>query len=132
MIEVKRAYDPAGENDGLRYLVDRLWPRGLKKETLRLDGWLKEVAPSGDLRRWFAHDPTKWREFRRRYFAELDALPQAWRPILQNARRGKVTLLFSAKDTARNNAVALMEYLNRQLRIAPAAPRRQTLVGAGR
>lgn len=115
MIRVKRVYDPAGREDGARFLVDGLWPRGLKKEALELDGWLKEVAPSGGLRRWFAHQPARWEEFRRRYFAELDRNPPAWKPLLEAARRGTVTLLYAARDTERNNAVALKEYLESKL-----------------
>ena len=104
------AYPPA-DDDGARFLVDRLWPRGLKREALKLDEWLKEAAPSDSLRRWFGHDPKKWEEFRRRYFEELDRRPDAWRPILESARNGAVTLLYSAKETRQNNAVALKEYL---------------------
>lgn len=115
MIRVKRVYDPAGREDGARFLVDGLWPRGFKKEALKLDGWLKEVAPSGGLRRWFAHQPARWEEFRRRYFAELERNPAAWKPLLEAARRGTVTLLYAARDTERNNAVALKEYLESKL-----------------
>ena len=111
MIRLKRAYDPPADDDGARFLVDRLWPRGLKREALKLDEWLKEAAPSDSLRRWFGHDPKKWEEFRRRYFEELDRRPDAWRPILESARNGAVTLLYSAKETRQNNAVALKEYL---------------------
>jgi uncharacterized protein YeaO (DUF488 family) len=92
-------------------LVDRLWPRGVKKQSLRLAGWLKEVAPSDALRKWFAHDPAKWQEFQRRYFAQLEENPKGWQPILRAAREGRVTLLFSAKDTEHNNAVALQTFL---------------------
>jgi uncharacterized protein YeaO (DUF488 family) len=113
MVRIQRTYDPPQPDGGARFLVDRLWPRGVKKEALRLDGWLKDVAPSDDLRRWFGHDPDKWQEFRRRYFAELDGKPTAWQPILDAARRGNVTLLYSAKDTAHNNAVALRAYLEK-------------------
>ena len=112
-ISVTRVYEPAAATDGARYLVERLWPRGIKKEALRLEGWLRDVAPSTELRRWFAHDRAKWAEFRRRYFAELDAAPAAWRPLLDAARQGPVTLLYSAHDTRCNNAVALLEYLQR-------------------
>jgi uncharacterized protein YeaO (DUF488 family) len=84
------------------------------KEALRIEGWLKDVAPSDDLRKWFGHEPAKWDEFRRRYFAELDAKPEAWQPILKAARRGNVTLLYSARDTEHNNSVALKEYLEKQ------------------
>jgi uncharacterized protein YeaO (DUF488 family) len=113
MIKVKRAYDPPESDDGTRFLVDRLWPRGVKKEDLHLDGWLKDVAPSDDLRRWFSHDPAKWEEFQRRYFAELDGKPDALRPIRDAARQGNVTLLYSARDVEHNNAVALRAYLER-------------------
>jgi uncharacterized protein YeaO (DUF488 family) len=111
MIKIKRAYDPPARGDGKRFLIDRLWPRGVKKETLRLDAWLKEVAPSDALRRWFGHDPAKWDEFQRRYFAELDARPDAWHPILRAAQRGNVTLIYGARDTEHNDAVALKAYL---------------------
>jgi uncharacterized protein YeaO (DUF488 family) len=114
MIQVKRAYEPAARNDGKRFLVDRLWPRGVTKEALRLEAWLKDVAPNDDLRKWFGHKPAKWDEFRRRYFAELDARPETWRPILEAARRGNITLLYGARDAEHNNAVALKEYLEKQ------------------
>jgi uncharacterized protein YeaO (DUF488 family) len=110
-IQTRRVYDAVEAGDGFRVLVERLWPRGLRKEALRLDRWLKEVAPSDELRRWFAHDPARWDEFRRRYFAELDAKPEAWQPLLEAARGGPVTLLYSARDTEHNNARALQEYL---------------------
>lgn len=113
-IRTKRVYEPAAAEDGVRFLVDRLWPRGVKKEPLRLDGWLKDAAPSDDLRRWFKHDPARWREFQRRYGAELDQRPAALRPILDAAARGPVTLLFSARNVEHNNAVALAEYLKRR------------------
>ncbi len=110
-IKLKRAYEPAAPGDGVRYLVERLWPRGMKKAELRLDAWIKDVAPSGELRRWFGHDPAKWREFRRRYARELEAHVGAWEPILAAARRGPVTLLYSARDTEHNNAMALKGFL---------------------
>ena len=113
MIRVKRVYDPPDHGDGTCFLVERLWPRGVKKETLQLDGWLKEVAPSDALRRWFGHDPAKWEEFQRRYFAELDDKPAAWQPIVVAARQGRVILLYSARDKERNSAVALKLYLER-------------------
>ncbi|WP_448601186.1 DUF488 domain-containing protein [Thermoflexus hugenholtzii] len=116
MIKVKRVYDPVEPDDGRRFLVERLWPRGIKKEALRMDGWLREVAPSDRLRRWFGHDPRKWEEFRRRYFAELEAHPEAWQPLLEAARAGNVTLLFSARDPSYNNAVALREFLEGKLK----------------
>lgn len=120
MIQLKRVYDrargPASGKEGSRYLVERLWPRGMKKEALKLDAWLKDVAPSDELRRWFAHDPAKWAEFRRRYFAELDARRAAWAPLVKAARRGRLTLLFSARDVAHNNAVALKDYIESHLK----------------
>jgi uncharacterized protein YeaO (DUF488 family) len=118
VIQVKRVYDSPTPDDGTRFLVDRLWPRGVKKESLQVDQWLKEVAPSDALRRWFAHDPGKWNEFRRRYFAELEGTPDAWRPIVEAARRGTVTLLYSARDTQHNNAVALKDYVGKRLAAA--------------
>jgi uncharacterized protein YeaO (DUF488 family) len=114
MIRVKRVYEPAAPDDGARFLVERLWPRGVKKEALPLDGWLRDVAPSTALRQWFGHDPSRWEEFQRRYAAELDTRPEAWRPLLEAARRGPVTLLYSARDQEHNNAVALQRYLARQ------------------
>lgn len=111
MIKLKRAYDPATAGDGTRYLVERLWPRGKRKTELRLDAWLKEVAPSDALRRWFGHEPAKWKEFQRRYFKELDAHAAAWEPIIQAAHHSVVTLVYSAHDTEHDNAVALKEYL---------------------
>lgn len=114
MIRVKRVYDPAAPGDGLRILVERLWPRGVKKENAKLDDWLKEVAPSTELRKWFSHDPAKWLVFQTRYRAELDTHPEAWQPILAAAKKGKVTLLFSSHDTEHNNVVTLKKYLEDQ------------------
>ena len=111
MIKLKRAYDRASRDDGVRYLVERLWPRGIKKSELRLDGWLKDVAPSPELRKWFGHDPEKWTRFRQRYFTELRANQQSLEPLRTAARRGAVTLVFSSHDTEHNAAVALREYL---------------------
>lgn len=116
MIRVKRVYEPQEPDDGARFLVDRLWPRGVKKEALRLDGWLKDAAPGDALRRWFGHDPARWDEFQRRYRDELDGRPEAWRIIVEAARRGDVTLLFSARDAEHNNAVALKAYLDARLK----------------
>ena len=115
MIQTKRVYEPPARGDGTRFLVERLWPRGMKKEELDAQAWLKDAAPSTELRQWFAHDPNKWREVKRKYFAELSKEPQAWEPILQAARKGNVTLLYSAHDTAHNNAVALKEYFDKKL-----------------
>jgi uncharacterized protein YeaO (DUF488 family) len=111
MIQAKRAYDAPEEVDGTRFLVDRLWPRGIKKEDLRIDGWLKEVAPSDDLRKWFDHDPDRWEEFRDRYAKELDEKSDALDPIREAARQGDITLVFAAKEPEHNNAVALKAYL---------------------
>jgi uncharacterized protein YeaO (DUF488 family) len=115
MIQLKRAYDPAAKSDGARFLVERLWPRGVKKISLQVEAWLKDVAPSTGLRQWFAHDPGKWLEFRRRYFEELEANPTAWQPLLAAARRRRITLVYSSHDTEHNNAVALKEFLQRHL-----------------
>ena len=116
MIKLKRAYDAVSRTDGTRFLVERLWPRGLSKATLQLAAWLKEAGPSTALRKWFSHDPEKWREFRRRYFRELDSRPETWRPIASAARRGTVTLVYSSHDTEYNNAVALKEYVQAKSR----------------
>lgn len=116
MIHLKRAYDPPEASDGARFLVERLWPRGIKKTSLPIESWLKDAGPSTELRKWFSHDPAKWDEFRRRYFEELAANPDAWEPVLQAARRGTVTLIYSSHDTEHNNAVALQEFLNKRLR----------------
>ena len=112
-IKIKRAYDPPARGDGKRFLVDRLWVRGMTKEKLQLDAWLKDVAPSDALRKQFHHDPARWDEFQRRYFVELDAHPDAWQPILQAAQRGNVTLVYGARDAEHNNAVALKAYLEK-------------------
>jgi uncharacterized protein YeaO (DUF488 family) len=130
MIKVKRAYDAVSRTDGSRFLVERLWPRGLSKPTLQLDAWLKEAGPSTALRTWFSHDPEKWREFRRRYFRELDSRPEAWQPITAAARRGTVTLVYSSHDTEHNNAVALQEYL-RDANKRPTAAQRGSRAPAG-
>jgi uncharacterized protein YeaO (DUF488 family) len=111
MIKLKRVYETEDPDDGVRYLIERLWPRGVKKTSLRIDGWLKDAGPSTELRKWFSHDPAKWQEFRRRYFAELDRTPDAWAPIRDAARHGTVTLIYSSHDTEHNNAVALKEYV---------------------
>jgi uncharacterized protein YeaO (DUF488 family) len=111
MIKLKRYYEPTGKADGSRFLVERLWPRGVKKESLPISGWLKEVAPSTELRKWFSHDPERWKEFRRRYFVELRNHDQALKPLLDKARHGTVTLIYSSHDEEHNNAVALKDYL---------------------
>jgi uncharacterized protein YeaO (DUF488 family) len=124
MIKLKRAYEPATSGDGTRFLVERLWPRGVKKASLHLDAWVKDVAPSDALRRWFGHDPKKWAAFRRRYFGELDAHGEAWEPLLKAASAGRITLVYSARDRAHNNAVALKGYLEaRMAKTAGGDPR---------
>lgn len=116
MIQAKRVYDPPLPSDGVRLLAERLWPRGVKKEALKLDGWLRDAAPSTALRKWFNHDPAKWQEFQRRYAGELDRKPEAWRPVLDATRKGAVTLLFSSRDAGRNNVIALKTYLELQMK----------------
>ena len=116
MIQLRRAYDRIDADHGKRFLVERLWPRGIKKTELRIDGWLKDVAPSTALRQWFSHDPAKWNEFRRRYFAELDNNAEAWGQLLHAAQRGRVTLIYSSHDQEHNNAVALKDYLDAKLK----------------
>ena len=115
MISIKRAYERRARGDGRRILVERLWPRGIAKESLEAYAWMKEVAPSTELRKWFAHRVERWPEFRRRYIQELNAKPDTWTPILDAARRGAVTLLYSAHDTEHNSAVVLRDYLTRRL-----------------
>jgi uncharacterized protein YeaO (DUF488 family) len=110
-IKVKRVYDDPSAEDGIRILVDRLWPRGLKKEAARLDDWLKEIAPSNELRKWFGHDPDRWEEFKARYFHELERQNEAINKIKEKASSSTITLLFAARDETHNNAVALREYL---------------------
>ncbi len=116
MITLKRAYDPISRSDGTRFLVERLWPRGLTKAKLQIDAWLKEAGPSTALRKWFGHDPEKWDTFRARYARELDSRPEAWQPIVSAARRGTVTLVYSSHDAAHNNAIALQQYLRAKVR----------------
>lgn len=112
-IEIKRAYDPAARSDGTRILVDRMWPRGVRKDEAAIDLWLKDIAPSTPLRRWFGHREGKWDAFKERYFHELDAQPEALEQLRKAVRGGHVTLIYGAKETRYNNAVALREYLQR-------------------
>ncbi|OAJ71145.1 hypothetical protein A7976_06830 [Methylobacillus sp. MM3] len=112
-LTIKRIYEPAAPKDGFRILIDRIWPRGLSKASASVDLWFKTLAPSTELRQWFGHDPEKWVQFRQRYFAELDGQAEAVDQVLKMAKRRRVTLLYGAKDTLHNNAVALMEYLDR-------------------
>ncbi len=114
MIHVKRVYDAPSPEDGFRILVDRLWPRGLKKEKAQVDLWLKDIAPSNILRKWYGHDPEKWDEFRKRYSKELEDQSKAVQTVLALLRQGSVTLLFSSRELHINNAFALKEYLESQ------------------
>jgi uncharacterized protein YeaO (DUF488 family) len=111
MIKIKRVYDQPSQNDGKRILVDRLWPRGLKKEDAHIDEWMKEIAPSNELRKWFNHDPDKWAEFKKRFFTELQGQRGMVEEIVNLARNGTVTLLFGSKEERFNNAAALKEYI---------------------
>ena len=110
-LRLKRAYEPAAEDDGVRILVDRLWPRGVSKAKAALDDWMKDVAPSTELRKWFGHDPGRWPEFRRRYRGELRQHPQELDRIRELARSGHVTLVYSAHDEQHNDAVVLKNVL---------------------
>ena len=111
-LRVRRVYEPVSDDDGVRVLVDRLWPRGLSKEGARVDLWLKDIAPSHELRRWFGHDPAKWKEFRRRYAAELALVPDTVGQVRTLASRGPVTLLFASQELEFNNAQALLAVLS--------------------
>jgi uncharacterized protein YeaO (DUF488 family) len=111
MLKVKRVYEPPSREDGKRILIDRLWPRGLKKEEARVDEWLRDLAPSTELRKWYGHDPAKWTEFKKRYKKELDKQSDLLERIKTAARKGTVTLVFAAKDSEHCNAAALKEML---------------------
>jgi uncharacterized protein YeaO (DUF488 family) len=115
-IGLKRAYDAPATSDGWRVLVDRVWPRGITKDDLQVDAWLKDLAPSTDLRKWFGHDPKKWDEFKRRYSRELEQRSDALGQLAERAKVGRVTLVFGTKGTEQNNAVVLKEHLERQLK----------------
>lgn len=115
-IEIKRVYEPPEPSDGFRILVDRLWPRGLKKEAAHIDLWMKEIAPSTDLRRWFNHDPEKWKEFKKKFEAELKKGEAIQELIGQIKQHKKVTLLYAAHDEQHNQAVVLQLYLQKQLK----------------
>lgn len=114
MIRIKRVYDPPNEKDGLRVLVDRLWPRGLTRENAEVHLWLKEIAPSDELRKWFGHDPQKWEGFCRRYEQELKMNEDAIRILQEKIKGRRVTLLFSAKDEGHNNAIVLKRFLEKE------------------
>jgi uncharacterized protein YeaO (DUF488 family) len=117
MIHIKRVYEKSLSSDNIGYmiLVDRLWPRGLARDKVRVDLWLKDIAPSDQLRRWFGHDPAKWEAFKERYFAELESKPELVQIILDEAKGHSICLLYGAKDETHNNAVALKELLDRRL-----------------
>ena len=112
-ISLKRAYEPPEPSDGCRILVERLWPRGVSKQDAKIDLWLKEAAPSTELRRWFNHEPDKWPEFKRRYFKELASCEEALQPIRERVRAGRVTFVFASREQRFNNAVALKEYVQK-------------------
>jgi uncharacterized protein YeaO (DUF488 family) len=120
VIQVKRAYEDASAKDGVRFLVDRLWPRGVTKTSLKIEAWLKDASPSNDLRKRFHHDVSNWGEFCRHYHAELEKNPTSWLPIIQAARTRPVTLVYGARDTEHNNAVVLKEFLDHKLGKVPA------------
>lgn len=115
MIQLRRVYEEGSTHEGTRFLVERLWPRGIQKKDLQEYIWQKDAAPSSQLRKWFHHDPEKWPEFQERYLAELKASPEGWKPILDAARRGTVTLLYSSRDQEHNNTIALKRYLEKKL-----------------
>jgi uncharacterized protein YeaO (DUF488 family) len=110
-LQLKRAYESPADTDGMRILVDRLWPRGLSKATAKIDFWAKEVAPSNELRRWYQHEPEKWPEFRHKYLAELQSNPEPVQELIANIGNRNATLLFGSKEVRLNNAVVLKEYL---------------------
>ncbi len=111
MVQVKRIYDPASSEDGKRIYVDRLWPRGLKKSDALFDEWLKEISPSNELRKWYGHDPAKWQEFKKRYKKELEDKKETLERVRKEAKRRNITLLYSTRETERNTAIALKEFL---------------------
>jgi len=114
-VQIKRAYDPPEKSDGKRYLIDRLWPRGKTKTSLKLEAWIKEVAPSNALRKWFGHKPSRWKEFEKRYLTELKAMdPAVWKPLSLSARKEKITLVYGAKDPLHNQAVVLAKFLSKK------------------
>ncbi len=113
MVKTKRIYDQASLADGKRILIDRLWPRGIKKEEAKIDEWLRDIAPSTELRKWFSHDPAKWQEFKKRYKRELQDKAELVSKLKTEAKKGTITLLFAAKDTEHVNAVVLKEVLDK-------------------
>jgi len=124
MIRIKRAYAPPAPEDGYRVLVDRIWPRGIRKSELVIDQWLKEAAPSTGLRKWFGHSPERWEEFCRRYYQELEGRPQVIAELRRHAREGNLTLIYATRDDVHNNAEVLRQFLQGapSCRVDPAAP----------
>jgi uncharacterized protein YeaO (DUF488 family) len=131
-IALKRVYEPASKNDGMRILVDRLWPRGLSADKAKIDLWLRDIAPSDDLRKWFGHDPDNWPLFRKWYRQELSRRPDLLQPIKEALEHGNVTLLFAAKDEARNNVVVLKERLEQGLKARERAKGRSRKAGTSK
>jgi len=113
MVKIKGVYDPVSRDDGRRILIDRLWPRGIRKEDAKIDEWLKEIAPSNELRKWFGHDPAKWQEFKKKYASELSEKSELVERLRAESGKGMITLLFAAKDAGHNNAVVLKELIER-------------------
>ena len=116
MIQLKRIYEQSSDKDGLRVLVDKLWPRGLRKNEVRLDIWLKEIAPDEELRKWFSHDPDKWEEFRKCYLKELEQNEEYVQKLIEKAKETDLTLLYAAKNERFNNAIVLKEYIESRLK----------------
>jgi uncharacterized protein YeaO (DUF488 family) len=114
-IQMKRVYEQAQASDGKRVLIDRLWPRGLTKEKAKVDLWLKDIAPSTELRKWFGHDPVKWIEFKKRYHKELTGNNEVVSELVEQLKNGKITLVYGAKDEEHNDAVVLKEYLEKKV-----------------
>lgn len=126
-IQIKRVYEPATEGDGARFFVERLWPRGIAKADLRCEGWLRELAPSHELRRWYGHDRSRWPEFRNRYRAELQAHSADWRPLVDRAAAETITLLIAARDVEHSSAAVLRDVLEHEIgRGTPHLTRRRS------
>jgi uncharacterized protein YeaO (DUF488 family) len=117
-IQLKRAYDKPSSGDGYRILIDRIWPRGISKDELKIDEWLKDIAPSTDLRKWFGHEPVKWDDFKKRYFKELKQKKELTKKITEKMKNHNITFIYSAKDREHNNAVALKEYIENVKRLS--------------
>lgn len=114
MLQIKRVYESPGKKDGVRILVDRLWPRGIRKDELVMDEWRKDIAPSPELRKWFSHQTSRWEEFSERYQNELNAHPEVWGPVAETARKKNVTLLYAARDSEHNHAIVLLDFLQKK------------------